>query len=169
MSEGLILIFSTFSSQNVPQRGIAVDCWQYCYEILRWFVNHLTNIKVLISNFFQLQIELYCEKCLYLLWLHVQGWNKQKVKISLSLSSVFLWTMACQILYSPIFGHNLRLLSWCNWKQALIHPHSDYILTFFFKSRMISTIYHKYSKSFIENILFPASYAIRIYWNNLLI
>ena len=81
MSEGLILIFSTFSSQNVSQRGIAVDCWQYSYEILRWFVNHLTNIKVLISNFFQLQIELYCEKCLYLLWLHVQGWSKQKVKI----------------------------------------------------------------------------------------
>ena len=55
-----------FSSQNDPQRGIAAECWQYTYsyEILKWFVNHHINIKVLISNFFQLEIELYCEKCL---------------------------------------------------------------------------------------------------------
>ena len=69
-----ILIFSKFSSQNVPQSRIAVDCWQYPYEILKWFVNHLINVKVLISNFFQLQIE-------HLLWLHIQRWSKQKLKI----------------------------------------------------------------------------------------
>ena len=44
----LDFITSTFSSQNVRQRGIVVDCWQYTcsYEILRWFVNHHINIEV---------------------------------------------------------------------------------------------------------------------------
>ena len=32
-----------FSNQNVLQRGIAVDCWQYIYpyEIWKWFVKRL--------------------------------------------------------------------------------------------------------------------------------
>ena len=43
-----ILISSTFSSQNIHQLGIVVDCWQftYSYEILKRFVNHHINTKV---------------------------------------------------------------------------------------------------------------------------
>ena len=48
-------------------------------------------------------------------------------------------------------------------KTGFDTPIFNYILPFFFKSGMILTIYHKYSKSFIENIPLPASYAIRIY------
>ena len=41
-------------------------------------------------------------------------------------------------------------------------PIFNYILPFF-KKEMISAIDHKYSKSIIENIPLPASYAMRIY------
>ena len=83
----------------------------------------------------------------------------------------YLWllqTVAFQIPYSPIFEHYLWLLSRSKLKQAFIHPYS-FIFYPFFKSGMILTIYHKYSKSFIENIPLPASYAMGIYWNNFLI
>ena len=83
----------------------------------------------------------------------------------------YLWllqTVAFQIPYSPIFEHYLWLLSRSKLKQAFIQPYS-FIFYPFFKSGMILTIYHKYSKSFIENIPLPASYAMGIYWNNFLI
>ena len=51
-------------------------------------------------------------------------------------------------------------------KTGFYTPRFNYILPFFFKSGMMSTIYHKYSKHFIEVIPLPASDAIRIYWNN---
>ena len=61
-----ILIPSMLSSQNVLQRKIVVDCWQYAYsyEILKRVCksSHKYKRLVLISNFFQLEIELYCEK-----------------------------------------------------------------------------------------------------------
>ena len=102
-----ILIFWIFSNQNVPQRGIAANCWQYSFEILKWFVSHHINIIVLISNFFQLEIKLY--------YMPKVEADKNENN-SHSLSSVFLYIVACQILYSLIFKHYLRILSWCKWK-----------------------------------------------------
>ena len=66
----------------------------------------------------------------------------------------------------PLFTH-LRTLSTAfvlmQVKTGFDTPIFKLYFTLFFKSGMISTIYHKYSKSFIENIPLPASYAIRIY------
>ena len=46
-------------------------------------------------------------------------------------------------------------------KTGFDRPIFDFVSPFFSKVEW----YHKYSKSFIENIPLPASYAIRIYWN----
>ena len=101
-------------------------------------------------------------------------WLLQIVAFQILYSPIFehyLWllqTVAFQIPYSPIFEHYLWLLSRSKLKQAFIQPYS-FIFYPFFKSGMILTIYHKYSKSFIENIPLPASYGMGIYWNNFLI
>ena len=43
-----MLIPSTFSSQNIRQSGIVVDCWQYTYsyEIWKWFVNQRVKSRI---------------------------------------------------------------------------------------------------------------------------
>ena len=46
-------------------------------------------------------------------------------------------------------------------KKGFDTPIFNYILPFLYKSGMISFIYHKYGKSFIEIISLPASYAMR--------
>ena len=48
-------------------------------------------------------------------------------------------------------------------KTGFDTPIFNYILLIFVKIGMISTIYHKYNKSFIEIIPLPASDAIKIY------
>ena len=45
----------------------------------------------------------------------------------------------------------------------------NYGLPFLYKNAMISIIYHKYGKSFIETIPLPASCAMKIPSNNFLI
>ena len=91
-----ILIFSTFSSQNVPQRGIVANYLQYSSEILKWLVDHHINIKVLILNFFQLEIDIYCQKCLSTQFDYMSKVEASKNENnSFSLLSVFyrLWTV----------------------------------------------------------------------------
>ena len=80
---------------------------------------------------------------------------------SLSLSSVFLqWHDRSSI--HPSLNIIYSLCPDAS-ENRLRYTHIQLYITLFFKSRMISTIYHKYSESFIENIPFPASYAMRIY------
>ena len=66
----------------------------------------------------------------------------------------------------PLFIH-LRTLSTAFVlvlvKTGFDTPIFNYILPFSSKSGIISTIYLKHSKFFIENTLFPASYAMKIY------
>ena len=47
-------------------------------------------------------------------------------------------------------------------KAGLDTPTFNYILPFLYKGGMISIIYHKYGKPFIEIIPLPASYAMSI-------
>ena len=55
-----------FLKSECSSSGIVVYCLQYSYsnEILKWFVKHHANIKLWCwcQVFFQLEIELYCEK-----------------------------------------------------------------------------------------------------------
>ena len=106
------------------------------------------------------------EMFVHSLWLHVQGWSKQKMKMKIIvfhcyLFSYRLWHVRCS------FHPSLNIIY--GFLLTTLYTHTQLCLTIFFKSGMISTIYHKYSKSFIENITLPASHAIRIYCNNFLI
>ena len=109
------------------------------------------------------------EMFVHSLWLHVQGWSKQKVKIIFFHCHLFFYRLWHVI--SSIHPSLDIIYGFCPdaSENRLWYTHIQLYFTPFFKSRMISTIYHKYSKSFIENIPLPASYAIRIYWNNFLI
>ena len=103
------------------------------------------------------------------LWLHVQGWSKQKVKIIVFHCHLFfyrLWHVRSSI--HPSLG---IIYGFCHdaSENRLWYNHIQLYFNLFFKSEMISTIYYKHSKSFIEIIPLPASDAIRIYWNNFLI
>ena len=63
-----LFIPSTFSSQNIFQSNVLVDCWQYLcsYKLLKQFVNpYKGESLVLILNFFQVETDFYCEKHLH--------------------------------------------------------------------------------------------------------
>ena len=108
------------------------------------------------------------EMFVHSLWLHVQGWSKQKVKILFFHCHLFFYRLWHVI--SSIHPSLDIIYSFCPdaSENGLWYTHIQLYFTPFLKSRMIWTIYHKYSKSFIENIPLPASYAIRIYWNKFL-
>ena len=76
-----------------------------------------------ISNSSHLEIELYCEKSLCI---HSDHSSKRKIIVfDCHLFIYRLWHVR-----SSIFGHYLRLLFWCNWKQSLIHQYSTIFYPF---------------------------------------
>ena len=123
------------------------------------------DLKFLSARHWALLWEMF----MYSLWLHVQGWRKQKVKIIVSHCHLFSIDYGMS---DPLLTH---LWTWSTafvlmqLKTGFATPIFRLYFNLFSKSGMISTIYHKYSKSFIENIPFPAPYTIGIYWNNFLI
>ena len=86
------------------------------------------------------------------LWSHVQGWSKQEVKIIFFHCHLFfygLWHVRSSIHLSlDIIYSFLPNAS----ENRLWYTHIQLCFTLFFKSGMISTTYHKNSKSVIENI-----------------
>ena len=122
-----------FSSHNDPQLGIAAECWNYTfsYEILKWFVNHHINTTVLISNFFQLQIELYCEK---FLCIHLQ------VKTDFDYIHIQLYFT---LFFSKVEWNQLITINTVNLLLKLFHFQrlmlSEYIeINFYFRFRVFS-------------------------------
>ena len=166
---------SHFLNVLKSEYSLTWDCsWLLTVYLLIW------NLKMVCKSLYKYKSvdlkflsarnwALLWEMFLRSLWAHVQGWRKQNVKIIVFHCHLFfyrLWHVrsyshpSLDIIYGfrPDASEN-RL--WYTHIQTIFYP--------FFKSGMISTIYHKYSKTFIENISLPASYAIRTYWNNFLI
>ena len=78
--------------------------------------------------------------------------------------------MAYYILHSPIFElWTLTDFLLTQVKASSDRPKVNYILHSLYKSGMISTICHKFGKSFIKIIPLPALYGMTITSNNFLI
>ena len=93
------------------------------------------------------------EMFVHSLWLHVHGWSKQKVKIIVFYCHLFFYVR------SSIHLSLGFIYSFCpdGSENRLWYTLIQLFFTLFFKSGMISTIFYKYSKSFIEIIPLPAS------------
>ena len=145
---------------------VEVDSWLYIYsdEILKWFVNHHINIF-----WFQIHLSFLSFRNWTLLWKTSADWLKsfdwgwsKNIKINSFTDHLLFFTL------SLIFRCYLRLLPRCKWKQDLMHLYSTIFYRFSYKIDAISIIYYSCSKLFIEIILLPLTYAMRITWNNLL-
>ena len=116
----------------------------------------------LISNLFQLESDLYCEKRFFHShWSRARGWSKQKVKIIVTCFSIdygishplfiHLWTLSTAFVLMLV-------------KTGFDTPIFNRILAFLYKSEMISILHRKYNKSITEIILLPTLHAMRIPW-----
>ena len=112
---------------------------------------------VMISNFFQPEIQLYCEKCLRTHLDHVSELEGKKM-FAICFSRdygisdplfIHLWTLFTAFILMQV-------------KAGLDTPMFNYILPVLYKDVMISIIYQIYRKSFIELITLPAHYAMRV-------
>ena len=120
---------------------------------------------MLISNLFQPEIALYCEKRLCTHFSHgVCG--DLSYDLSDHLFFYRLWHIRSFIHPSLDIIYRLSLDA---SENRLWYAQFQLYFTFLYKSRMILIIYHKYDKSFMENIPIPAFYSIRIPRNNILI
>ena len=116
---------------------------------------------VLISNCFSARNwTLPWETFLHSLWSRARGWSKQKVKIIYFQIICFSIDYAYQILYSLIFGHYLRLSSWCKWKQALIYPYS----TIFYHSYPKVEWYQLFTINTVNHLLKSFYFHCHVLW-----
>ena len=109
---------------------------------------------VLISNFFQLEIELYCGKHLRTHFDQVETRRENNIlryqcfSRDCSISDLLftnLWTLSTAFVLIYV-------------KTGFDAPILNYILPFLYQSGVISIIYYKYGKSFIEIIPLPVLY-----------
>ena len=168
-----ILIFSTFSSQCSSTRNWS---WLLTVYLFLWTLKMVCKspykYKSVDFKFHSARNwTLLWEMFVHWLWSHVKGWSKQKLKIIVFHCCLFFYRLrqfkssiqaSLDIIYDfyPDASENRP------W-----HTHIQLYFTLFFKDGMTSTIfiYHKCTKSFIESIPLPVSYAMKIYWNNFLI
>ena len=134
-----------FSSQNIRQSGIVVDCWQYTYsyEILKWFVNQRVKSRIDLEFFSTRKLtETFVESLRSL----SRSWRKQKVKITVF--QIIFFSIDLETL-DPLFTH-LWILSMAfvlmQVKTGFAARLFNYMLPFLYKSGIISIIYQKYGE-----------------------
>ena len=107
------------------------------------------------------------ETLVHSFWSCVRDWSKQKPEITVFQIIWFSIDYIRSFIHPPL--DNIYSFSLYASEIKLWDTLTQIYFTVFYKSGMISIIYHKYGKSFIKIISLPASYAMRIPWKKNLI
>ena len=126
-----------------------------------WKSPYKDESLVLISNFFYWKLTFTVRNVCALIWSRGYDWSKLKVKI-IVFHIIRLWHIRS-------FIYPFAAFVLIQVKPGSDTPIFNYIFPSLYKSGIISTIYRKYSKLFIEIIRLPGCYGMSITSNNFFI